>query len=51
MSDHDAGRDDDPELRDRLRAADPASSLPPADPTRVARLLEDTMSSATDTTS
>ena len=31
-------------LRDRLRAADPASSLPPADPERVARLLEDVMS-------
>ena len=28
----------------RLRAADPASSLPPADPAWVARLLEDTMS-------
>jgi hypothetical protein len=32
------------ELRDRLRAADPASSLPPADPAGVARLLEDVMS-------
>ncbi|GAB6985086.1 hypothetical protein [Nocardioides pyridinolyticus] len=32
------------ELHDRLRAADPASSLPPADPHRVARLLEDVMS-------
>lgn len=32
------------ELRDRLRAADPAASLPPADPSRVARLLEDVMS-------
>lgn len=32
------------ELRDRLRAADPATSLPPADPTRVSRLLEDVMS-------
>jgi hypothetical protein len=31
-------------LRDRLRASDPARSLPPADPTRVARLLEDVMS-------
>ncbi|MFC4787106.1 hypothetical protein ACT8ZV_21700 [Nocardioides sp. MAHUQ-72] len=55
MSDHDAGTgwDDDPELRDRLRdrlrAADPASSLPPADPAWVARLLEDTMSNPTDT--
>lgn len=28
----------------RLRAADPASTLPPAAPERVARLLEDTMS-------
>ena len=35
---------DDDELRARLRAADPASSLPPADPERVARLLEDVMS-------
>jgi hypothetical protein len=32
------------ELRDRLRAADPASSLPPADPDGAARLLEDVMS-------
>jgi hypothetical protein len=32
------------ELRARLRAADPASSLPRSDPDRVARLLEDTMS-------
>jgi hypothetical protein len=32
------------ELHDRLRAADPAASLPPADPSRVARLLEDVMS-------
>ncbi|HEU5037264.1 MAG TPA: hypothetical protein VFT70_09665 [Nocardioides sp.] len=31
-------------LRARLRAADPASSLPPADPERAARLLEDVMS-------
>lgn len=38
----------DDELRDRLHAADPASSLPPADPSRVARLLEDTMSSSDD---
>lgn len=35
---------DDDELRARLRASDPATSLPPADPTRVARLLEDVMS-------
>ena len=34
----------DDQLRDRLRAADPASSLPAADPERVARLLEDVMS-------
>ena len=34
----------DDELLARLRAADPAASLPPADPSRVARLLEDTMS-------
>jgi hypothetical protein len=33
----------DDELLARLRAADPAASLPPADPSRVARLLEDTM--------
>jgi hypothetical protein len=36
--------DADDELRARLRASDPAASLPPADPTRVARLLEDVMS-------
>jgi hypothetical protein len=36
--------DDDQDLRDRLRALDPAVSLRPADPTRVARLLEHTMS-------
>jgi hypothetical protein len=35
---------DDDQLDARLRAADPASSLPEADPARVARLLEDTMS-------
>src|SRR4051794_38922209 len=34
----------DDDLFDRLRAGDPASSLPPADPSRVARLLEDVMS-------
>lgn len=34
---------DDRDLRDLLGALDPAASLPPADPTRVARLLEDTM--------
>jgi len=32
------------ELHHRLHASDPASSLPPADPERVARLLEDVMS-------
>ncbi|MCR6032291.1 hypothetical protein GGQ22_12700 [Nocardioides sp. zg-579] len=36
--------DDDPQLRERLRAADPAASLPPAEPDRVARLLEAAMS-------
>lgn len=34
----------DDELRARLRAADPAASLPPASPDGVARLLEETMS-------
>ena len=33
----------DDELQQRLRAQDPAASLPPADPSRVARLLEDIM--------
>ena len=33
----------DDELLARLRAADPAASLAPADPNRTARLLEDTM--------
>jgi hypothetical protein len=37
--------DRDDALRSRLRAADPAASLSPADPAVVARLLEDTMSS------
>jgi hypothetical protein len=41
--------DEHDELRARLRAADPASSLPRPDPDRVARLLEDTMSN-TETT-
>jgi hypothetical protein len=36
--------DDDEQLRDQLRALDPAASLPPAEPAWVARLLEDTMS-------
>jgi hypothetical protein len=35
-------------LRARLRAVDPAASLAPADPTRVHRLLEDTMSDGRD---
>jgi len=35
---------DDDQLDARLRAADPASALPEADPAWVARLLEDTMS-------
>ena len=40
--DRDPIRGDD-ELRALLRSLDPAASLPPADPTGVARLLEDTM--------
>jgi hypothetical protein len=36
--------DEHDELRARLRAADPAASLPRSDPDRVARLLEETMS-------
>lgn len=36
--------DEHDELRARLRAADPAASLPRPDPDRSARLLEDTMS-------
>ena len=39
----------DEELLARLRAADPAASLPPADPGRTTRLLEDTMSHDTET--
>jgi hypothetical protein len=35
---------DDADLFDRLRAADPGADLPPADPARVDRLLEDAMS-------
>ena len=35
--------DDDADLRARLREADPAASLPPADPAGVDRLLEDAM--------
>ncbi|MGZ5400143.1 MAG: hypothetical protein ACXWDM_09015 [Nocardioides sp.] len=45
MTDHEP----DDELFARLRDADPAASLPAADPSRVARLLEDTMSHDTDT--
>lgn len=40
---HDNDNDNDNELREQLRALDPAASLPPADPAGVARLLEDTM--------
>ena len=40
---HDQHDQHDDELRALLRAADPASSLPAADPTGTARLLEDTM--------
>jgi len=47
MTDHDE-RD---ELYARLRDADPAATLPPADPDRVARLLEDAMSHDTMTES
>lgn len=36
--------DPDEELRARLRAADPAADLPPADPAGMQRLLEDIMS-------
>ena len=39
---------DDEELREQLRALDPAASLRPADPVWVARLLEDTMSNDLD---
>jgi len=46
--DAEAGWGDDPELRRRLAAADPAASLPPADAAGVRRLLEDTMNSSTD---
>lgn len=40
------GEPDEPDelLLARLRAADPGTDLPPADPTRVGRLLEDVMS-------
>lgn len=39
----------DDELLARLRAADPAASMPPADPGATARLLEETMSHDVDT--
>lgn len=39
------------QLRARLRDADPAGSLPPADPDRVSRLLEDAMALDTETES
>ncbi len=41
--------DEHDELLARLRAADPAASLAPADPGRTARLLEDTMTPDQDT--
>jgi len=41
----------DDQLRARLRDADPAASLPPAGPDRVAHLLEDAMGHDTDTES
>ena len=40
---------EDTELFERLRAHDPAASLPPAEPAQVARLLEDAMSHDLDT--
>ena len=43
MSDDQHDDDAEQDLRDRLRALDPAASLPAADPTGVARLLELTM--------
>ena len=41
--------DEDPQLRALLGQSDPARSLPPADPTGLARLLEDTMSTDLET--
>ena len=40
---------EDTELFERLRAHDPAASLPPAEPAQLARLLEDAMSHDHDT--
>ncbi len=40
---------EDTELFERLRAHDPAASLPPADPAQVARLLEEAVSHDLDT--
>lgn len=48
MTDFDRKFGSDDELLARLQAADPATSLPSADPSRVARLLEETMSNTTD---
>jgi hypothetical protein len=48
VTDHDThtgSSDSDDELRALLRGADPAALLPPAGPERVARLLEEAMSS------
>lgn len=41
--------DEDPQLRALLAQSDPAASLTPADPEGLARLLEDTMNDAADT--
>lgn len=51
MTDDQFDQHGDEDLRERLRSIDPAASLPPADPAWLARLLEDTMSSDTDTDS
>lgn len=48
MTDEQIEAQPDNEMREQLRAVDPAASLPPADPAWVARLLEDTMGSDTD---